>query len=161
MAEIQNSEVYNQFGEDTKLPPQDLPRNLHKEIMPVLSVKPDKICNIARENDSTTTGAVTVFLTPSNKDFYLCNAQISLSSDATADNIQGVLSVTIDGAERHLILLTKQTTTVIHLNQGISFNFPLKIDRNTNIRVQTAFTVGSCRYGGTIVGYTVESYKKR
>ena len=129
--------------------------------MPVLSVKPDRICNIARENDSTITGAVTIFLTPSNKDFYLCGAQFSLTTDAVADNIQGVLSVTIDGAERHLILLTKQTTTSVHLNQGMSYNFPLKIDRNTNIRAQTGFTVGFCRYGGTIIGYTLESYKKR
>lgn len=124
-------------------------------IQPTIEITP--IVNIVRNATRATTGAGSVFVTPTDKDFYLTYTSFSNQSDVVADNTSIDMRATINGAVRRLQDLSKLTTTAFSGNISINFMPAIKIDRGTNIQINTSFTVGASTTSGVIAGYTVET----
>lgn len=132
------------------------------EVSNLVAVLPiDSVCNIVRSNVRATSGSSTVFATPTDKDFYLVAANLSLSADAACDNTNCVMNVTIDGvlSNRDIIRIQKLSLTAINDTVSLHLTKPLKIDRGTNITINSTFTVGNAIFGGCIIGYTEEVTK--
>lgn len=134
--------------------------NLSDEVNGPLAVIPiEPICRISRSQQAIVTGSSTIYTTPTDKDFYLCNVQFSFSKDAACDVATGSIGIqtTIDGAAQIIIRLPVITLTA--QNNTLSFNFvkPLKIDRGVTLILTGTYTAGVMSRTGNIVGYTEET----
>jgi len=127
-------------------------------LVPVIPIVP--ICRIVRSANRSTTGSSTVFTTPADKDFYLCGATLSAMCDATADNTNYALNVTVDGVSNSRdILRIEKLAATFALSQTLTqvFDPPIKVDRNTNITASSTFSAGNSRLSACIHGYTEET----
>lgn len=117
------------------------------------------VCRIVRSVSSQSTGNMSAYTTPTDKDFYLTAIQASFAKDATCDVASGPgrVSVVIDGATQYilefaLLTLTAQSDAVV-----IVFPYPVKIDRTSSIAWTNTFTAGAMARTLTLVGYTEEA----
>lgn len=158
---MENKHYNPSFGEDLRriFNPKggEQASSYETKIQPIVLL-PTRV-DIARSAGSATTGATTIYTTPADKDFYLTSVQISGAADATADNVEYTIECVTDGVARSLIGLRKITTTAFTGQSSIAYLYPLKIDRNSIISVNTAFTVGAASKRGAITGYTLEVAK--
>lgn len=128
-------------------------------IQPTIDIK--RICNIVRQADQSTTGAFTIFTTPTDKDFYLVGWSMSFSKGSATDATNSLdLTVVIDGVTQAV-----ETLGIFTLNthaEALSGNcagFPIKLDRGTNIQMTGTFTAGTLARSARIIGFTVETTK--
>ena len=137
------------------------PTKINDSVQPVININPKdyRRCNIVRGQTLGTSGTTTaIYTTPSDKDFYLCNYSLSIIKDATCDIASGAItaSITVDGASRIIAGIAVLTTTAQNSVITVSFNSPIRLDRNTSVSLTGTFTVGSLQRTHSIVGYTVE-----
>lgn len=155
---VQNARIKNYFIDILKLNPiQDIiPDYVRQDIQPVAEVdKP--FCNIIRRGQSTTTGDINVFTTPTDKDFYIYGVTLGFSKNATCDVATGTatsLFIVQDGISNAILSLPGITTTAERDSISISFPRPLKVDRGTSILCTGTFTAGVMARAVTIFGYT-------
>lgn len=95
----------------------------------------------------------TIYTTPTDKDFYITGATMSLIKDVTATSTQTSLRCTIGGEVLYLmqivgITLTPQSSTI-----SIALARPLKVDRGINITLNNATATGNVVAGCSVVGY--------
>jgi len=158
---IYNSELTQGMINNAKIASSvdPIPSELSEKVVPVMEVNPRllKTTNIVRHAISTSSGSSTIYTTEENKDFYLTGAVYSYHVNATADATIGQIIATIDGVARRILGFAKITTTAVVNTVTISFPFPIKIDRNTTITINTTFTLGSVTHEGFIYGYTVDN----
>lgn len=147
--------IFNPKGEN--ISPEILPY-----ITPTMEVK--RFADIVKYNSHTTTGTKTIWTTPSDKDFYLETLFYSHSKNAACDVATGNLYVDVV-----LFDLTTSTTQILNIpvitlteesfRQQLIFPSPIRLARNTAIRMIGAFTAGILVRNATITGYTVETIK--
>jgi len=121
-------------------------------IVPVLIIAP--YANIVRNNGATSSGTITIFTTPSDRDFYLTGYNITMAKDATSDLNVFELSATVGGSARSFTALALVSLTAQTFSVAQELAPPVKIDRNTGINLLGAFTVGACSRQGCIYGFT-------
>jgi hypothetical protein len=93
------------------------------------------------------------YLTPSDKDFYLCVCSLSVITDITNDATFFAVDEPVTGYIFNMIALS--VTTIQNSNNVLHFNPPIKMPRGVNIRAETDGTQGfTARY--IISGYTVD-----
>ena len=126
-------------------------------IQPVVEITPR--INIMVTGGNASTAAVTVYTTPSTKDFYLTSIHVSYAKDATADNTEVYLSATLAQTASAINLLdfANLTTTASRDSQVIIFPIPILLARGTGIGLFGAFTVGALIKTAQITGYTEEA----
>ena len=124
-------------------------------IQPTIEIKP--FANIVRNTSRGSTGTSTIFLTPTDKDFYLTSVGMSGQFDVVADNTAIEIRAAINGVTRTLIDIRKLTLTPVTVQQFVSYNMPIKIDKGSTIILTSTFTVGAGSFSGFITGYTVET----
>jgi len=158
--ETQNREIVAFIQDKLKMNPATdvLPKHIVPTIQPVIEGN-RQVCNVARHGVQTTTGSITVFTTPSDRDFYLNSVYAAFNKDATCDSATGVytLSSTFDGTTRRLLDFPIFTTTAQSNEMTISFPIPLKVDRNVAIAFSGTFTAGACVRCAGITGFTEEA----
>lgn len=163
MQEIRNSRVARELREaaQLQLATDHLPMKLADYVMPTIEVNPRlvRVQNVIAHTSRSTTGTSTVYTVPSDRDFYLCMAQMSASFDATADSTNSFLTVTLDDGAANLrpIQLMKQTTTATAHNQAVFFNPPIKLKRGSTVGLNLSFTVGSGNGSANVSGYVVDN----
>lgn len=140
-----NTQVQQEIRDALKL-------NLNVEripnVVPVIEVGTKIVKNpILKYKVRSTSGADTVYTTPTNQDVYLNYINFNFIKDATCDVADGELSVSIvqDGETKYFYLsvltLTAQTG-----NLSIPFPKGIKLDRGSNISIGgNTFTVGKLR----------------
>lgn len=130
-----------------------------EEIVSIIPI--ERRIDIATHGVRTASGTLTVYTTPSDKDFYLTNITFSLAKDVTCDVATGRSGVTafIDGVNKELLSIAFITLTANLETVSIQFNKPFKIDRNTAIANGTTYTAGAMSRVVNIQGYTVETIK--
>ena len=159
MVDIQSKEVIDKISQDLKVQPAlQIPRELAKQIQLVYSVNAVPVANIfENETRTTTTGASNIFMTPTNRDFFLTHVYLHNVSDATADNTIIRLIVTKEnGVQVDIIAFSKITTTAFSATHSITFNTPIKLLRGTNITFVNAFTVGVSVSDVNFSGFTID-----
>lgn len=153
--DTQNKKIVGNVLDVLKLNPitDAVPRQVVPTIQPVFEVTPSYAA-IIRDGARSTTGTTTLFTTPSDRDFFLTYAQITQSTDVTADNTGCELDVTVDGTLRSVLQIVKQTTTATSglTNRG-TFAFPLKLDRGTGVVITHSFTVGASSIQASVQGF--------
>lgn len=118
-----------------------------------------KACDVNAAGNSSATGSVTVYTTPSDRDFYLTGIQYSMIKDATCDAATGTIQVggTVNGQSvaflrKAIITLTAQSADITR-----EFTRPILIDRGTAISMTATFTAGAMSRGCCITGFTLLS----
>jgi len=122
--------------------------------------------NVVRGSDRQTSGALTVFTTPTDRDFYLTHCHLSQVKDATHDGATGTLIIrtTIAGVLRVLLSLPILVTTAQDNSQSVHFDPPVLIDRGAAILTAgsgSTFTAGTQSTTADVVGYTTDTNAKR
>ena len=157
---IKNNEITLALGAATKcdLNSDILPNELEPKIQSVIDVTPNmnESCDVVVASPKSTTGTTTLYTTPSNKDFYLTGAWLSYTKDATCDTATGALPITatLNGVAIQFLTLSKLTLTAEQRQISITFETPIKIDRNTIISFGTTWSVGNMIIAVGITGYT-------
>lgn len=93
-------------------------------------------------NSVTTSGTIDVTF-PSGKDVYVTGITISASYTAAADSTNVSASVTINGSQRSVLRMMKQTLTAFYDTHTAIFPAPMKIDRGSVISLTDSYTVGA------------------
>ena len=134
------------------------PTKINDSVQPVININPKdyRRCNIIKRASALNSTSATIYTTPTDKDFYLVGATLSLIKDATSTSTYSALDVTINGARGEIIYIPTITLTAETQSLSISLPFPILVDRNTTIRVLNGTNVANITSSGTIVGYTVE-----
>jgi len=160
--ETKNNEIEKITNQVTNLSRNDgaLPTKLSDTIQAVFPVGfQGKYCDIMVNLDRTNSGAGTVYTTPTDRDFYLTSATLSVSSDVSADTVLYTLDCIPYGSTvvNNLLEVNKQTLTAVsNLITYHDYTFPIRLTRGTAIRIATTKTVGTTVYNGSIVGFTYQ-----
>lgn len=126
--------------------------DMQNKIIPVYEIdKP--ICSVVKQA-SAQNGSAIVYTTPTDKDFYLTAFTFSLFKNATSDCATSNIYVTLGGQTCILHLFAGITLTAQDENIHVTLNYPVKIDRGTNIVIaNNANSVGTTVISGTVFGY--------
>lgn len=158
MASITKSKVIDYCRDTLGLQNKEvLPNSVSNIVVPTFELNKQN-ANIVRGLVKTNTGATAIYATPVNQDFYITHASLDWQTDAANDGTSAYIQVTINGVSSGMYVLSlgKLTLTAISKSLSIAFANPIKIDRNTNVQVVTAFTVGTSVCAATLSGYLVD-----
>jgi hypothetical protein len=158
MAEITNTTLLQDLQSIAKLRAGDIGKfKLSKTIVPVLETNSilSKPCNIVRHASQDNGTSSTIYTTPSDMDFYLVAASVSVAKDGTSPSTATKITIVTEGASRDLLVIRGLASTVEHESLSISFPNPIKIDRNTVINVTNGSGTATIRAEGSIMGFTL------
>ena len=151
MTDIQSKEVIDKISDELKIQPAlVIPRVISKDIQLTYGVNPvrvsDNIDAMSDVAEKTTTGALIILTTSSDKDYFLTSLNVSFVKDAVCDSATGAYSVTviINGRSTFLVSLPIITLTAERADIFLAFPSPIKLDRGSNIVITGTFTVGVC-----------------
>lgn len=135
--------------------------NVGVEVNPIIQpvIQITRTCNIVKSTQASNTLTATIYTTPSDKDFYLTSASISMIKDVTATATRSYITAIIEGSTVAFCDIASFTTTVHNEAMSMTFPVPIKIDKGTNIVITNDTNVANIRSRGTIIGYTVETTK--
>jgi len=129
-------------------------------IVPTVEINPR--INIVKRNTCTNATSVTLYTTPTDKDFYLTGVSLSHTRDVNATCVSTAINGVIDGVSTGTIFIEHRMQTLTAGNipaSTQSFSIPIKIDRGTAITITASTNVGNFVSVGIIFGYTVETVK--
>lgn len=164
MATNYNSDLSNEIRDTGKLQVMrdKIPSEFSDKIVLVSDVNPKharRVDTIRRATVLNATSA-TVYTTPTDRDFFITHASLSVIKDVTSTSIYARLLVTIDGSNSVSILdipgfsLTPQNDSV-----AVSFPSPIKVTRGTSINVALSTNVANATASACISGYHVDNPK--
>lgn len=160
MATIYNSDLTKGMIDNAGLQTSrdKAPTQLAEKVVPVMEVNPKLLrrINVCRDASKTTTGATTLYTTPSNIDFFLTNLHLSWAADAANDGISAYISFIDEFGVTRYFLFQKITLTATQQTNNIALAFPMKLARGTNIQYGGTFAAGTARFEALIAGYTVD-----
>jgi len=130
---------------------------LPKTITPVVDVKQntDVVGSLSR----TTTGTATAYTTPTGVDFFLTGIELGIVKNATCDAGTGSIAVTAlaNSQTLNLVRLPILDLTAQDSSIYISFDNPIKLDRNTSVSVTGTYTAGTMVRIVSVYGYTSDT----
>lgn len=161
MATIYNSDLTKGLINSAKLQTSKdkVPNQIADKVVPVIEVNPKllRTCNILRYGSATTTGA-TIYTTPSDQDFYLCGASVSVIKDVTSASTSSYLQITPeDGLTQRVLLISGITLTAQDDSISVDFSRPILLKRSSTIAVGNSSAVGNIKTDASIWGYTVDN----
>lgn len=112
---------------------------------------------IVRRNVATDAVSATIYSTDPNKTFYLTGINVSLNKDASSTSIVSWVSATINGTAQILMEIQGTSLTAQSEVNSISFPFPIRIDKSTNITANNSAAVANIDFGVTIYGFLLQS----
>jgi len=143
------SDTFNLKGESTD--------EILDNIVPVVIVEPKVDIVIGSTLDNGT--SLTLYTTPTDKDFYLTTAQMNVIKDVTSTSNRSRLLVTINGVSQQLLTLASLTLTPQNITVAQNYRIPIKLDRNTGVIITNSTNVANISTSASISGYTVETVK--
>lgn len=128
------------------------------EVDGLFAVLPIVPCvHIVRNLFSTNGGDADVYTTPSDKDFYLTHVSIVGEKDAASTCTQMVVRFTEDGTTRNVIALAFLSLTARFYAHQATFDTPVRIPKNTALRLVHTGGGATQNTHVTIMGYTRET----
>lgn len=134
------------------------PTKVSDNVQLVLNVNPKDYKNseIVLSNTCVNSTSSTIYTTPTDRDFYLTSAQLSMIKDAGALSTYSAINCTINGdANVRLIRVIGLATTAQTESLSISFPAPVKVDRGTAITVINSNAGANVSASGLIAGYLI------
>jgi hypothetical protein len=102
----------------------------------------------------------TIYTTPTDQDFYLCGACLSLIKDVTSTSTLTQLKVSSGGLLRTLLHFIGFTLTVQADSIACNFNPPIKVDRGTAITLNHGTAAATISGAASVWGYLTAKDKK-
>jgi hypothetical protein len=134
-----------------------IPSTVIPSIQPVITVE-KKYCDISKIITLNNGTAGIIYTTPTQADFYLCSASISIIKDAGATSTLSYISAVLNsGIAASILPISSLTTTAQTANNTITFSPPLKIARGTNITLNHATANANISGSAAITGYTSQT----
>lgn len=146
MSDINHGSLINDVANELGLQPgrEIIPKTIGNNINLVYPIN-RKYCTKVVSKISTATADVVVLTTSTEKDSYLVAAQLAVTKDAASDLVAPELTIYDEAGQIVAILnLPLQTTTAESHNTSISFPYPVKIQKGSQIKLKGAFTAGTC-----------------
>jgi hypothetical protein len=160
MAKIYNSDVTKGLQKNAGIQQNidKTPNELAEKIVPTIETNPELLrrCNIIRTASATNSTSAIIYTTPKNQDFYIVAANLSHTRDAVATSVASSINAVINGATQTILQICNVATTAGEQSLALSFPFPIKVDRDTNITVTNGAAVAYIKTVGTIIGYLDE-----
>lgn len=153
--QVQNRDIITNIVNDLGINPGPdiLPSTINATIQPVFEVY-EKVVDVAKNVVTTApTTSSTIYTTPADKDFYLTSVQLSFIKDASATSTASFVQTTIGGVSATILSLRQLATTAQSGSESITYNPPLKIDRNVAITCQNSTNVAAITSQACITGY--------
>jgi hypothetical protein len=162
MAQIHNSELSKELikGGALQASRDAIPNQLAEKVVPVMEVNPRllKNCNVSRRGFLSNATSATLFTTPTDKDFYVCAAQMGYIKDATSTaTTLRMTCITEENLSGALIVIPTLTLTAGNGGASVSIVPPLKLTRGSIIACTSDSAVANIKVDGCIQGYTVDN----
>jgi hypothetical protein len=166
MATIYNSDLSREIVEGGKIQTSvdRIPSELAEKVIPVMEVNPKllrKINVVKYAATGTSTGVLTIYTTPSDRDFYLCSICAGYIKDATCDMGTGRISITAtpfyEVGVMELIGFPTITLTAQERLINVDYSKPILLKRGTTIAFAVSFTAGVLSRTANITGYTIDN----
>jgi hypothetical protein len=158
MAQIYNTELTKELiaGGGIQTSRDNVPNQLADKVVPVMEVNPRMLrtCNIVTSNITATTGNVTIFTAPTDRDSYINSAYLSMAKDVTCDGTSISLTAIIQGITVNLLSIRGITLTALNQTLSISYPAPIKIDKGSLVLMTFTFSVGVVVKGSGITGFS-------
>jgi hypothetical protein len=157
MADINRSSIINNAAQDLALSSavDETPRKLKGDVQPTWEMNP-RASYIAKSAAGSATASVTVYTTPSDKDFFLTSIYVGVAKDIVQDGTSVSLQLnTVNGVAVYWYLPVTATLAQ-NVSMSLALPYPLKLDRASTIKIVGAFTAGTCNKSATITGYILE-----
>ncbi len=151
MTKIQNGNLINETKQQLQTQGMDFPSELNDKVSVVYPL--NMPTNILKYAERTSSGSVTMYTTPADKDFYMTYAMLNISKDVASDVAAALFTCYMEGAATRVFLLTTQPSTAESRHICVSFPIPIKIDRNTAIAVTATRTAGAHTVSGVVGGF--------
>ena len=135
--------------------------NISSEVSPIIqpTIEIKRHCNICKAIAATNNTSATIYTTPTDKDFYLVGASLSVIKDVTGVSNNSKINIIVDGISVAILSISSITLTPQYDSMTNSWSNPIKCDRGTVITVTNSSATANCRSDATIQGYTVETTK--
>jgi len=161
MAYIYNSDLTKELTEGGKIQvSRDIvPNQLAEKVVPTMEVNPKlfRKINVVKSTVTALTGAITVYTTPTDKDFFLCGLYLTTIKDAASDGTDAYISVTfIDGSSGTVMAIPGIASTAQIGSLSYTFERPIQLKRGTTVSVVGNTTAGVFRKSAGIIGYTTD-----
>tara|TARA_Y100000310_G_C20678101_1_gene814254 strand:- start:1426 stop:1911 length:486 start_codon:yes stop_codon:yes gene_type:complete len=160
LAKIESERVVKEIIEGLSLSTgrESVPTETNDKVQVVFDPQHRKFCNIGATVDASNATSVTLFTTPSDRDFYLVSANLSLIKDASSTSLISALVITMDdGSTVNIIRIPTFTTTAQTASINATFPIPIKLARNTGVSITNSTAIANIKTTGTIVGFTEET----
>lgn len=160
MEQITNNRTVQECSQILGHQVENIPQLDTSKIQLVSEVNPKllRVSTISKANNDTNSSSLTVYTTPTDKDFYLTTVSLSILKDVTATSVLSrILVTTEDGVTGVILPIPGISLTPQNAQSSISFAYPLKLKRNTTIIATNSTNVGNIVYGAGITGFTVDT----
>ena len=164
---IYNSDLSTEIREGARVQASmdTIPSELAEKVIAVMETNPKILKSytvIASAAETNPAAAATLYTTPTNQDFYLCDVSLELIKNATSDLSTGIfcsLTAVVGGVTRTLMAIPGITLTAQTASKTMTFAHPIKIDRGSAILVvgQSAPSVGTYIRYCSITGFNMSS----
>jgi len=168
MVTVQNSEVRQEIVDVSGF--QQVSNSLSiddSKVIAVVDVNPkhsrQQVTTKIHESTATAAATTTIFTVPSGKEFYLCNAFISLQKDAACDVATGTYSIYAppygEASNVAFIAVSFLTATAQTRDIAMTFNPPVRFKAGTLIKIAAfPYASGTSSRSAGIGGYVVEQH---
>lgn len=159
MATIYNSDLSKELidGAKIQVSKDKVPNQIADKVVPVMEVNPKmlKYVNVIKRASVINATSTTIYTTPTDRDFYLTSAQLSLIKDATSTSATSAIAVTLKGDSTAVNILEISSITLTAQENAVanSYTIPILLERNTTIAVTNSTNVANIRASGCIQGY--------
>lgn len=163
MATIYNSDLIKELtsAASIQVSKDKVPNQIAEKVVPVIDVNPKLLRRSVVLNPGTyritNATAGTLFTTDANRDTTITGFSFSYIKDTTSTATQLQLRVTINGAVVRLIEIAGISLTAADGNLNVVLPFPIKIDRNTNVTLNSDTAVANFQISAVIYGYVVDT----
>jgi hypothetical protein len=163
MAQIHNTDLIKELKDGGKLQQlrDVIPSQLADKVVPVMEVNPKMLrrTNVMKALAKATSGTSTIYTTPSDKDFFLTGAVLTLNKDAANDLATGTVNLTVvqDGETKTIIAMPVITLTAQDKTLVCPIIYPAKLDRGSVIAVSGTFGAGVLNRVGIITGFIIDN----
>jgi hypothetical protein len=152
MSQVTRGEIINQMVDELGIQSHTgVPVQVNEKVTPVFHL--GRFSNVVKATNQTLTGDITVYTSPSDKDFYLQSVVLAYTKNAASDNVVVYCDAGVGGTQVVLCRLESQTLTAGSDHLELVLPMPLKLDRSSVIRLRGSFTVGAMTKSIGITGY--------
>jgi hypothetical protein len=161
MVQINNPDVIKNLIKAAKIQLEEVgkvPNQLAEKIIAVLNINtaPEKLVKFKSVTISDSTSLL-IHTTHATRDTYLVGFQLSVSKDAVSDSTYTTINIIPFGeVSTSLIRFNYEPITAGEFNEFKTFEFPIKLEKNTHIFVVNHTATASIDTAALIMFYEVE-----